>query len=77
MKIFYDDYEIQKYCHLIDFFCQRVAAYNRQRENQMKIVNDQIVFFDYHKFLYQKFQKKNRVLRKILIVLTYNMNFFL
>ena len=62
MKILYDDYEIQKYCHLINFFCQRVVTYNRQRENQMKTVNDQIIFFDYHKFLYQKFQKKNRVL---------------
>ena len=62
MKIFYDDYEIQKYRHLIDFFCQRVVIYNHQRENQIKIMNDQIIFFDYHKFLYQEFQKKNRVL---------------
>ena len=77
MKVFYDGYEIQKYCHLIDFFCQRVAAYNCQRENQMKTVSDQIVFFDYHKFLYQEFQKKNRVLREILIVLTHNVSFFL
>ena len=62
MKILYDDYEIQKYHHLTDFFCQRVAVYNHQCENQMRIVNNQIVFFDYHKFLYQKSQKKNRVL---------------
>ena len=62
IKIFYDGYEIQKYCHLIDFFCQRVVIYNHQRENQMKIVNNQIVLFDYHKFLYQKSQEKNCVL---------------
>ena len=62
---------------MINFFCQRVVAYNRQRENQMKTINDQIVLFDYHKFLYQKSQKKNRVLREILIVLTYDVSFFL
>ena len=62
---------------MIDFFCQRVVTYNRQRENQIKIMNDQIVFFDYQKLLYQKSQKKNRVLRKILIVLTDDVNFFL
>ena len=77
MKVFYDDYEIQKYCHLIDSFCQRVATYNHQRENQIKTVNNQIILFDYHKFLYQKSQKKNRVLRKILIVLMYDVSFFL
>ena len=58
MKIFYDGYEIQKYRRLIDFFCQHVAAYNRQRENQMKTANN------YHKLLYQKYQKKNRVLSR-------------
>ena len=77
MKILYDGYEVQKYRHLIDFFCQRVAAYNHQRENQMKITNDQIVFFNYHKLLYQKSQKKNCVLWEILIVLTHNVSFFL
>ena len=77
IKILYDDYKIQKYCRLTDFFCRRVAVYNRQRENQMKTMNNQIVFFDYHKFLYQESQKKNRVLRRILIVLMYDVSFFL
>ena len=58
MKKFYNDYEIQNYCCLIDFICQRVAAYNCQRENQIKTMNDQIILFDYYKFLYQKFKKK-------------------
>ena len=43
----------------------------------MKTMNDQIVFFDYHKFLYQESQERNRVLWKILIVLTHNVSFFL
>ena len=77
IKIFYDDYEIQKYCCLIDSFCQHVVTYNCQHENQMRIINNQINFFDYQKFLYQEFQKKNRVLREILIVLTYDISFFL
>ena len=77
MKVFYDGYEIQKYCHLADSFCERVAAYNRQRENQMRTVNDQIVLSDYHKFLYQESQERNRVLRGILAVLTQGMSFFL
>ena len=45
MKIFYDGYEIQKYCHSIDFFCWHVVIYNHQHENQIKITNNQIVFF--------------------------------
>ena len=62
MKVLYDDYKIQKYHHLTDSFCQRVAVYNHRRENQMKTMNDQIVLFNYHKFLYQKSQERNRVL---------------
>ena len=77
MKVFYDGYEIQKYRRLVDSFCQRIAAYNCQRENQMKTMGNQIVFFDYYKFLYQKSQERNRVLRKILIVLTHDVSFFL
>ena len=77
MEVLYDGYETQEYRRLADSFCRRVAAYNRQRKDRMRTAGDQIVLSDYHKLLYQKSQKRNRVLRGILIILTYNVNFFL